>query len=105
MYVHTSILNAAKCKCKNIVYLVQFLHTIHLFLHLAYVYLYVLFVHLTVTSDGTVTAEKPDGAVSEATLLKILGWKEAGASMDDIIDRLRTQTVPTGYAIHPWIPG
>ena len=38
-------------------------------------------------------------------LLKILQWKGNGASMDDIIDLLRKQTVPTGYAVHPWSKG
>lgn len=61
--------------------------------------------YLTVNRDGSVAAEQPDGAVSEATLLKILDWKRTGASMDEIIDMLRMQTVPAGYTIHPWNPG
>ena len=61
--------------------------------------------HPTVNSDGCVVAEKPDSAVSEATLLKILQWKSSGASMGGILDLLRKQTVPNGYDIHPWSPG
>ena len=42
----------------------------------------------------------------DATLLQqIHGWIEAGATEDDVIDRLRLQTVPTGYTIHTWIEG
>lgn len=51
------------------------------------------------------TAEMPDGAVSEATLHMVLEWKKSGVGMDEIINRLRAQTVPPGYPVHPWNPG
>ena len=55
--------------------------------------------------DGSVTAELPNDAISETTLRMILDWKMTGATMDEIIDRLRSQTVPRGYPIHEWTPG
>ena len=58
-----------------------------------------------VNSDGSVVAEKPDSAISEATLLKIQHWKSNGLSMDDIIHQLRKETVPPGYVVHLWNPG
>ena len=77
-------------------------------IHGSFTYTYSLhihFLHFTVNSDGSVTAEMPDGAVSEATLHMVLEWKKSGVGMDEIINRLRAQTVPPGYPVHPWIPG
>ena len=47
----------------------------------------------------------PNAAVNAALLQQIHGWIEAGATEDDVIDRLRLQAVPTGYALHTWIGG
>ena len=55
--------------------------------------------------DGSVTAELPNDAISETTLRMILDLKMTGATMDKIIDRHRSQTVPRGYPIHEWTPG
>ena len=42
----------------------------------------------------------------DVTLLKqIYGWTKAGATEDDVIDRLQLQAVPTGYTIHTWTEG
>ena len=43
--------------------------------------------------------------MTTALLQQIYGWIEAGATEDDVIDRLRLQAVPTHYAIHIWIEG
>ena len=56
-------------------------------------------------ADGSVVTQQPNDAVSEHTLKMILKWRNDGVGMDDIIDRLRTQTVPAGYPIHSWIAG
>ena len=66
-------------------------------------YIFIL-VHI-VSNDGSIVAEKPNSAISDAPLLKILQLKSNGPSMDDIIELLRKQTVPTGCPIHPWSPG
>ena len=55
--------------------------------------------------DGSVTAEQPNDAISEETLQMILDWKRSGLEMNNIIDRLRSKTIPPGYPIHPWCPG
>ena len=63
-----------------------------------------LYLHV-VNADGTVNAEKPYDAVTEHTLNMIAKWRSDGIEMDDVIDRLRAQTVPAGYPIHSWIAG
>lgn len=55
--------------------------------------------------DGSVSAELPNPAVREGVLKRILTWKEAGKSDDDIFKILRSETVPSGYTIHKWTPG
>lgn len=44
-------------------------------------------------------------AVPTTVLQEIVLWKAMGVSMDDIVDRLRTRTVPSGYALCMWTPG
>ena len=57
-------------------------------------------------ANGIFTARVPNNAVSQDLLAALIhGWITAGASMDDVVERLRLRTVPTGYAIHNWING
>ena len=52
-------------------------------------------------------AEVPNPAVSSQLLKEIQSWKDEGASIDDVITRLRMRTVPPGYVgtIHNWCDG
>lgn len=52
-----------------------------------------------------VVAVRPNPAVSVEVLAEILKWKEKGATLTDIISRLRPRTVPRGYTFHTWRPG
>lgn len=61
--------------------------------------------HCTVDADGCISAECPDPAISQTILKEVWEWKRSGVNTDDIVDRLRTRTVPSGYPIHPWILG
>lgn len=54
--------------------------------------------------DGSVAAEVPNPAVTPELLKEILEWKRHGATINDVITRLRQRTVPTGYTIHMWQP-
>ena len=63
------------------------------------------FHHAIVNTDGSISAKCPDRAVSHSILKEIFEWKRSGVSMDDIVDRLRSRTVPSGNPIHPWILG
>ena len=47
-----------------------------------------------------VTACARNDAVHSVLLNQIYGWVTAGATLDDVIERLRLKTVPTGYSIH-----
>ena len=60
---------------------------------------------LYVDDDGKIVAVQPNAAVADSLIGDIFKWKEEGISMDDIIDQLRAQTVPTGYPFHPWKNG
>lgn len=55
--------------------------------------------------NGDVCAEKPNPAVSNTILKEIYQLRECNISMDNIIDRLRTRTVPSGYTYHTWKKG
>ena len=57
------------------------------------------------TSDGTVTSNLPNPAVTEEVLMKVLAWKATGKSEDAIIKCLRQETVPQGFKVHSWTPG
>lgn len=48
-------------------------------------------------SDGAITAEVDNPAVSLSLLKEILYWKAEHCSDKDVIARLRPRTVPTGY--------
>jgi hypothetical protein len=43
--------------------------------------------------------------VSQRVLEEIDSWKRAGASVDDVLDRLRLTCVPPGYTPMPWSAG
>ena len=58
-----------------------------------------------VAPDRTVKPLVPNSIVSSTLLLTILSWLMESCSMEDVIVRLRQRTVPSGYAIHSWIPG
>ena len=56
-------------------------------------------------SDGTIVAKESNPAVHDDLLEEIWKWKADGLSEDDVIDRLRCRTVPSGYALSPWVKG
>ena len=56
-------------------------------------------------SDGTVKAKKFNPAISMQTITDIHELMKSGLDIADIVDRLRTQTVPPGYPCHPWRSG
>ena len=55
--------------------------------------------------DGSIVGLQPAPCVSTALLCEIHSWRESGASEDDVIDRLRTRCVPSGYTPHVWNSG
>ena len=59
----------------------------------------------TDTEDGCVNAVQPNHAITTELLGKIKIWYSEGATTDDVIERLRLRTVPSGYAIHSWTEG
>ena len=56
-------------------------------------------------ANGEFTARVPNPAVHTDLLGKVHGWITAGATIDDVIGRLRLETVSTGYTIHTWTEG
>ena len=57
------------------------------------------------TADGSVCSKRANPAVPPALMTEISQWAEAGVSMDDVVERLRTRTVPPGYPLFPWMAG
>ena len=55
--------------------------------------------------DSTVKAHRHNPAVTSLLLNEIWNWKQLGASIHDVICRLRPKTVPSGYTYKTWIPG
>ena len=55
--------------------------------------------------DGTVKAKKFNPAISVQTIAEVHELMKSGLDIADIVDRLRTQTVPPGYSCHPWRSG
>jgi len=53
--------------------------------------------------NGNIKAEVPNPAVDSGLLCEILSWTKENASCDDVIEWLRTCTVPSGYTYHNWI--
>lgn len=54
---------------------------------------------------GKVIAEDPIPAVPSSLIAEICKWREEGASLADIVCRLRERTVPNGFRFNTWIPG
>ena len=61
--------------------------------------------HLTEQPDGAVKAKKLNPAISVQTIHEVQQMMKSGLEIRDIVDRLRTQTVPKGYPCHPWRSG
>ena len=55
--------------------------------------------------DGNITAVLSNPAVTLDLLSEIKSWHEEGATVNDVVERLRLRTVPHGYTIHSWIEG
>ena len=54
------------------------------------------------TSSGDVIAEEHNPAVPRELLAEVLSLRKDGILMEDIVSRLRSRTVPSGYPYHPW---
>lgn len=54
------------------------------------------------TKDGCVQALRYNPAISTETLMAILQWKRLGIDDEDVIERLRLKTVPSGYTPSVW---
>jgi len=65
----------------------------------------ILYLHAYTDVGGCVTAVEPNPAVGSELLSEIKVWYEEHATTDDVIERLRLRTVPSGYAIHSWTEG
>lgn len=52
--------------------------------------------------SDTMEAKLFNPAVSTLLLKEIQHWIDEGATMSDVIERLRLRTVPPGYPIHTW---
>ena len=57
----------------------------------------VYIINCTGNKDGDVTAVLLNPAIS-VELLEIKKWYAEGATIDDVIERLRLRTVPLGYS-------
>lgn len=55
--------------------------------------------------DGSLVAECDNPAVPISYLHDIWMWMGEGATMEEVIDRLRPCTVPPGYTCNTWSPG
>ena len=55
--------------------------------------------------EGNISAALHNPAISGELLGEIDSWYTQGATIDDVIERLRLRTVPPGYTIHSWIEG
>ena len=42
-------------------------------------------------------------SISSVLLDEMNSWYTQGATVDDVIERLRLRTVPPGYTIHSWV--
>jgi len=56
-------------------------------------------------SDGTIQAELDTGCIPQSVLREIWSMRRQGISFEDIVERLRPRTVPSGYTYHNWTPG
>jgi len=55
--------------------------------------------------DGTIIPELVNPAVPQHIISEIHTWTRCGATMQDVVDRLRPRTVPPGYVFHTWKAG
>ena len=55
--------------------------------------------------DSTIIPELANPAVPQLILSVVHNWREHGATMEDIVDRLRPRTVSHGYVFHTWRAG
>jgi len=55
--------------------------------------------------DGKIVAVHSCPSVTSTLLCEIYRWRESGASEDDVIERLRTRCVPSGYTTLLWSSG
>ena len=56
-------------------------------------------------TGGKFAACVPNPAVDSELLEKVHSWIGAGVIIDDVIERLRLQTVLIGYTIYSWTDG
>ena len=56
-------------------------------------------------ADGKLTACVPNPAVDSELLEKVYSWIRACVIIDDVIERLRLQTVPIGFSVYTWTEG
>ncbi len=64
-----------------------------------------LIVMSSVLLDGSLVGALPAPCVGQKLLEEIDSWKRAGASVNDVLDRLRLNCVPSGYTPTPWSAG
>ena len=55
--------------------------------------------------DGTITTEGNSYIVPQQVLHDIRNRMRQGINMKDVVNRLHTRTVPSGYQYHTWITG
>ena len=62
---------------------------------------------ISVDDNGRIIARVVNPAVSSALLQDVDQWNKEGATIDDVIERLRLRTAPSEYVgtIHTWIEG
>lgn len=62
---------------------------------------------VSVDDNRRIIARVTNPAVSSALLQEVYQWNKEGATIDDVIERLRLRTVPSEYVgtIHTWIDG
>ncbi len=59
-----------------------------------------------VCANQLIVPEKPNSVVPPSLLCQVLLWRSVQSlSWDDIISRLRSRTVPSGYVYHAWKDG
>jgi len=62
---------------------------------------------VSVDDNGRIIARVTNPAMNSALLQEVYQWNKEGATIDDVIERLRLRTVPSEYVgtIHTWIDG
>lgn len=64
-----------------------------------------MYIYYSGRNTDPVVVEDPKSSIPQEVLHEISGILRDGVSMEDIIDRLRCWTVPSGYAFHTWREG